>query len=76
MRRADVRKLLENVGVRFQSAGRAFAFGEKRQAIIDHVVSEHAAVAKRWRVDVKSSSEADARSGAARAAAMERVLPW
>ena len=44
MRRADVRKLLENVGVRFQTAGRAFALGEEGEAVIDHVVSEDAAV--------------------------------
>jgi hypothetical protein len=44
MRRADVRKLLENVGVRFQAAGRAFALGQKREAVIDHVVREDAAV--------------------------------
>ena len=44
MWRADVRKLLENVGVRFQTAGRAFALGEEGEAVIDHVVSEDAAV--------------------------------
>jgi hypothetical protein len=44
MRSADVRKLLENVSVRFQTAGRAFALGEEREAVIDHVVSEDAAV--------------------------------
>src|SRR5258708_33054080 len=44
MRCADVRKLLENVGVRFQTGGRAFALGEEREAVIDHVVSEDAAV--------------------------------
>src|ERR1019366_1773773 len=41
---AKVRKLLENVGVRFQTAGRAFALGQEREAVIDHVVSENAAV--------------------------------
>jgi len=46
MRRADVRKLLENVAVRFQTAGRAFAPGEEREAVIDHVVSEDAAIGK------------------------------
>jgi hypothetical protein len=50
MRRADVRKLLENVGVRFQTAGRAFALGEEREAVIDHVVSEDAAVGIRRRL--------------------------
>src|SRR6202047_5099219 len=44
MRRAQVRKLLENVGVRFQTAGRAFALGQERKAVVDHVVSEDAAV--------------------------------
>ena len=44
MRRADVRKLFENVGVRFQTAGRAFALGQEREAVIDYVVSEDAAV--------------------------------
>src|SRR5262245_16616500 len=44
MRGAEVRKLLENVGVRFQTAGRAFAFGQEREAVLEHVVSEHAAV--------------------------------
>src|ERR1700730_7262076 len=41
---AEVRKLLENVGVRFQTAGRAFALGQEREAVINHVVSEDAAV--------------------------------
>ena len=40
MRGAEVGKLLENVGVRFQTAGRAFALGQEREAVIDHVVSE------------------------------------
>src|SRR5208283_2958112 len=44
MRGAEVRKLLENVGVRFQTAGRAFALGQEREAVINHVVSEDAAV--------------------------------
>jgi len=44
MRGAEVRKVLENVGVRFQAAGRAFALGQEREAVIDHVVSEDAAI--------------------------------
>src|SRR5215471_9988176 len=44
MRNAEVRKLLENVGVRLQTAGRAFALGQEREAVIDHVVSEDATV--------------------------------
>jgi hypothetical protein len=41
---AEVRKLLENVGVRLQTAGRAFALGQKCEAVIDDVVSEDAPV--------------------------------
>src|SRR5215813_3957171 len=41
---AEVRKLLENVCVWFQAAGRAFALGQEREAVIDHVVSDDAAV--------------------------------
>ena len=44
MRGAEVRKLLESVGVRFQTAGRAFALGQEREAVIDHVVGEDPAV--------------------------------
>jgi hypothetical protein len=44
MRGAEVRKVLENVGVRIQAAGRAFALGQEREAVIDHVVGEDAAI--------------------------------
>ena len=44
MRGAEVGKLLENVGVRFQTAGRAFALGQEREAVVDHVVSKDPAI--------------------------------
>jgi hypothetical protein len=46
MRGSEVGKLLENVGVRFQAAGRAFAFGEEGEPVIDYVVSGNAAKTK------------------------------
>jgi len=44
MRRADVRELLENVGVRFKAVGGNFALREERETVIDHIVGENAAV--------------------------------
>ncbi len=49
MRRADVRERLENVGVRFKAAPGNFALREEREAMIDHIVGENAAVGVlRW----------------------------
>src|SRR5208282_2472177 len=44
MRRADVRVLLENVGVRFEAAGWTFALGEEAEAMIDDIVGKDTAV--------------------------------
>jgi len=44
MRRADVRELPENVGMRFEAGGRNFGLREERETMIDHIVGENAAV--------------------------------
>src|SRR5208283_1775795 len=44
MRRTDVRKLLQNVGVGLETCGWTLIFRQEGKAVIDHVVSEHAAV--------------------------------
>jgi hypothetical protein len=44
MRHAEIRKLSQRVGMWLQAARRTFALGEKREAVIDHVVGEDAAV--------------------------------
>src|SRR6266446_5847372 len=44
MRRADVRELLENVGVRLEAIGGNFALGEEGEPVIDHIVGKNAAV--------------------------------
>src|SRR5260370_30418238 len=46
MRRADIRELLEYVGVRLQAVGRDFTLGEEGEAVIDDVVGENAPVGK------------------------------
>ncbi len=44
MRRANVRELLENVGVRLEAGGGNIALGEEGEAMIDDVVRKNAAV--------------------------------
>jgi hypothetical protein len=44
MRRANVRELVEKIGVRLQAGRRTLIFCQERDAIIDHVVGEAPAV--------------------------------
>src|ERR1700751_3665790 len=44
MRRPQVWKLLENVGVRLEARGRTLIFRQEGQTVIDHIVSEDPAV--------------------------------
>ena len=44
VRRAEVRELLENVGVRLEAGGGNIALGEEGEAMIDDVVGKNAAV--------------------------------
>src|SRR6516162_4334613 len=44
MRRPQVWKLLEDVGVRLEACGRTLIFRQEGQAVIDHIVSEDPAV--------------------------------
>ncbi len=50
MRRAEVGKLLQNVGVGFEARGRALIFRQEGEAVIDHVVCEDTAVGIRRRL--------------------------
>jgi len=72
MRRTEVRKLVESVGVRLKAVGRDVTLGEESEAVIDDIVGEDAvfratfSVASAARIRTKGSSHHQPKKGIVR----------